>query len=187
MQPTSRQPFSDTSRDPSATEHPEHRMQHARERVKDQAAKARHEAKSKALAAAGGRKEDLANRAGDIAKALRSTGEQFHMEDNAWLGRYAESLGDRVDDLSAYLRSHEVSDLIGEVESFARRKPVLFLSGAAVMGFLATRFLKSSTQEQPSEEEPGEADYRLAAPSDYEPLMPSTTASVGPERHESQE
>jgi hypothetical protein len=38
--------------------------------------------------------------------------------------------------------------VIGQVEDFARRQPVAFIGGAALLGFLASRFLKSSTERR---------------------------------------
>ena len=60
--------------------------------------------------------------------------------------RLAESASGALQRLSESVRGKDVSQLIQEAESFARRQPVAFLGAAALAGFLAVRFLKSSNE-----------------------------------------
>jgi hypothetical protein len=46
--------------------------------------------------------------------------------------------------LSDYLRDKSLTDVVGDVERFARREPVIFVGGAFLIGLLGSRFLKSS-------------------------------------------
>jgi hypothetical protein len=62
------------------------------------------------------------------------------------MAEYAEKASDQVERFSGYLRETDVDEIIDEVRGVARRRPALFLGGAAALGFLATRFLKSSSQ-----------------------------------------
>ena len=57
-----------------------------------------------------------------------------------YLGRAAS----RVEGLSDYLQKKSLSDVVGDVERFARRDPVLFLGGALLVGLLGGRFLRSA-------------------------------------------
>jgi hypothetical protein len=45
------------------------------------------------------------------------------------------------------LRDKSMDQLVGEVETFVRREPVLFLTGAFALGFFASRFFKSSSPD----------------------------------------
>jgi uncharacterized protein YjbJ (UPF0337 family) len=81
-----------------------------------------------------------------IAQALRSTGEQLDQQEQASIGRYAEQAADRVEDLTNFLRTRDVPQLLDETQTFARRQPGLFLGGAIVLGFVFGRFLTSSGQ-----------------------------------------
>src|SRR5205814_9180472 len=57
---------------------------------------------------------------------------------------YAGRVAEIVEGASTYLQEHSLDDLTGEVERFAWRNPAIFLGAAFGMGFLASRFLKSS-------------------------------------------
>jgi hypothetical protein len=61
------------------------------------------------------------------------------------VGQYAERAAGQTDRLSEYLHDKEASQLIGDVEDFARSRPSVFLGGAFVLGIAAARFLKSSS------------------------------------------
>ncbi|MCO1659608.1 hypothetical protein [Pseudonocardia humida] len=50
----------------------------------------------------------------------------------------------RVDDLAGWLDGREPGDLVQEVRSFARRRPGLFLAGAALAGVLAGRLTRGA-------------------------------------------
>jgi hypothetical protein len=64
------------------------------------------------------------------------------------VAQYADKAADQVERFSGYLRETDVDEIMEEVRGFARRRPALFLGGAATLGFLGTRFLKSSSQEE---------------------------------------
>lgn len=44
------------------------------------------------------------------------------------------------------LRNKNLDEIVREAESFARQQPVVFIGAAAIAGFLAVRFFKSSSQ-----------------------------------------
>lgn len=92
-------------------------------------------------------KHEAAQRMTPIQSALRETGQQLRKQGQGPVAQYADRAADQVERLSGYLRETDVDEMTNEVRSFARRSPALFLGGAAALGFLATRFLKSSSQE----------------------------------------
>jgi hypothetical protein len=66
----------------------------------------------------------------------------------------ARQAASRAHGLADHLDRHEPSDLLDQARSYARRRPVAFLAGAAVLGVLAgrlTRNLASSDDSQPSQ------------------------------------
>lgn len=80
-----------------------------------------------------------------IAGALRHSGEQISNNDmapvvNDYLGRAAA----KAEELSEYLKKTSFDRVVGDVETFARRQPMLFVGGALLAGLLGGRFLKSS-------------------------------------------
>lgn len=54
----------------------------------------------------------------------------------------AQQAADRVHSLAGWLESREPGDVLGEVTSFARRKPGTFLAAAAAVGFLGGRLTR---------------------------------------------
>ena len=92
-------------------------------------------------------KEQAADSLGAVADTLRQTTQQLRGQNLGPLVGVADSAATQLEDLSRYLRDSNVEDLVRDVEGFARRQPVLFLSGAFAIGLLAARFLKSSAPE----------------------------------------
>lgn len=90
-------------------------------------------------------KERASGELSGISKALRQTGSQLREQDQDSVGQYAERAAGQTDRLSEYLHEKEASQLIGDVEDFARSRPSVFLGGAFVLGIAAARFLKSSS------------------------------------------
>ena len=93
-------------------------------------------------------KHQAAQRMTPIQMALRETSQQLQNQGQGSVAQYADKAADQVERFSHYLRENEVDQLLDEARSFARRRPAVFLGGAVALGFLATRFLKSSSQEE---------------------------------------
>lgn len=127
-------------------------------------------------------KHEAAQRMTPIQTALRETGQQLRKQGQGPVAQYADKAADQVERFSGYLRETEVDEIVDEVRGFARRRPPVFLGGAAVLGFLATRFLKSSAQQAPSAgngsgEAPGAVSRAAVTYGDREP---ATALPPGP-------
>lgn len=92
-------------------------------------------------------KNQFAGRLGGLAGALREAGEKLDQQDENSLGHLALGAADKVDRLSTYLRDRQISGLVRDAETFARRRPDLFLGGSFLAGLLLARFLKASNHE----------------------------------------
>ncbi len=120
-------------------------------------------------------KHNAAQRMRPIQTALQETAHQLRNQGQDSVARYADRAADQVERFSGYLRETDVDEIMDEVRDFARSRPALFLGGAAALGFLGTRFLKSSSEEgasgghgSPSATSTatgGAADYGTAQPS----------------------
>jgi hypothetical protein len=110
------------------------------------------------------RKEQMAEGLGSTAHALRQTSRQLREQEAAVpVAEYAERAAARVDRLADHLRERDLRELIGEVEDFARRQPVLFVGGAFTLGLFAARFLKSSGERGAADTTRPQAGRRVAA------------------------
>lgn len=135
----------------------------AAEHIGDQASAAAkdvaHQAGELARTTAESRKDEIAESIRKVAGALRSTRANLGDLDQSVLPQYVDKAADRVEQLSTYLRNHDVRAMVSDIERGARKEPALFLGGAFVLGFLGTRFFKSSSRSiEASHDEP----YRRA-------------------------
>lgn len=63
----------------------------------------------------------------------------------------ARKLADGLDSIAQALEANSLGDLSRELQDFARRNPALFIGGAALAGFMAGRFLRSSGEHMTSD------------------------------------
>lgn len=112
-----------------------------------------------------------------VAQALRQTGQHLREEGSQpTLAQYADRGAEQIEHLGGYLRRRDTSQLVTDVEGFARRQPIVFAGGAFALGLLAVRFLRSKSQPQgqmsasPSSTADGSPPYNT-------PPMPGQTGS----------
>lgn len=115
-------------------------------------------------------------KAGD---ALRSLAAELHEmaggEHTGPASDLAAQAAGRVDDLAGWLDQREPGELVGELRSFARRRPGMFLAGAALAGVLAGRLTRGVVDANrdtgpsgPSRLPAGTPGYRPAATPAYQ-------------------
>ncbi|HSY24318.1 MAG TPA: hypothetical protein VK841_19455 [Polyangiaceae bacterium] len=106
----------------------------------DLAGQARHAAESRVSVG----KDQAIDRLGAVANAVRKTGEHLREAGDGSFTDYFDRAASQVDNAASYLRRKSVAEVMGDVESFARSEPALFLGAAFAAGLLGGRFLKSS-------------------------------------------
>ena len=123
------------------------------EQVKGQAADLSEKAKDVADQAGDKLKEAVSERkaagadyVGGIAEAMRRAGKEFDQE-LPIAGKYIRKAASQVDEVADSIRTGDVGDLVRNAQSFARRQPTAFVAIAALAGFAAVRFLKSSSSD----------------------------------------
>jgi len=120
----------------------------AKEKVQEQTQNMRAQAQEKARTQLETRSTQVGEQAGSIAEALRSTGRQLDGEANSAGAKAAHAAADQVERLGGYLRDGSADRFLDDVESFARRKPWAAAGIGAAAGFLASRFLKASSENR---------------------------------------
>lgn len=78
-----------------------------------------------------------------VGESLNATEENNKITETA--AKYTNSLAERIENISGYFERKDVREMARDVENFARRYPAYFVGGAFALGFLAARFLKSSS------------------------------------------
>jgi hypothetical protein len=96
-------------------------------------------------------KDRAAEMVTSLARSLRQTGEGLEQSSPPVpVQRYIEQAADRLEQLGSFINEREVTEIVAEVEGFARRQPAVFLGAAFAAGLMASRFLKSSSGGSPS-------------------------------------
>jgi hypothetical protein len=95
------------------------------------------------------RVDEQKNRAADglggIANVIRNAGHELRSENEA-LASYVDQASDQLRRFADQIRQKGVVDMMDDVQSFARRRPALFIGGAFLVGLGIARFLKSSAE-----------------------------------------
>jgi hypothetical protein len=83
---------------------------------------------------------------GSIASALRRAGDELRSANGSSMGATVISLiADRLETVGGSIGGRDLNGTIDDIERLARRNPAAFMGTAAALGFLAARFLKSSS------------------------------------------
>lgn len=97
----------------------------------------------------------------NVASALRRAGSELG-DSSGVAGKLVSAIADRVESAGQSLNGKELGDVVDDLERFARRNPATFISGAIAVGFIASRFLKSSASAVPPRPQQSLADTDAA-------------------------
>jgi hemerythrin superfamily protein len=122
----------------------------------------------------------FASQIGGVAAALHRTAQQLGEEDQQGMAQYVNQAAAGLERFSHTLRDRNLSSLVGQVENFARQQPVAFIGSAALVGFLAARFLKSSAGRSHPAYHPPSASAESNVGSYTEAMAPSPAYSAIP-------
>ena len=93
------------------------------------------------------RKDAAAGLLRDVGDAVSAASDEIRRKGHGRAAAYADYAAREVEHLAEELRSHDLGELVREVESFARRRPGLFYGMSLLAGFAAIRFLKSRDEQ----------------------------------------
>jgi hypothetical protein len=120
----------------------------AGEYVRHEAQRLTAEAKAKGSSILRDQQHAVAAQIGSLAEALHRTAQHLGAQEQDGLAHYTNQAAAGLEQFSQNLRDRDFHTIVGHVEDFARRQPVTFIGGAALLGFLASRFLKSSAERR---------------------------------------
>ena len=138
---------SDTSRKPARQTAAE-TVEETKSGIANAATDAVETAKRKGAQRAEFAKSSVADEVGGIGSALRTAADEMRSgsPQERTMGQIAEGFADASD----AIRGKDLGELVEQATSFARRNPMVFLGGAALLGFAATRFAKASDRNTPA-------------------------------------
>jgi ElaB/YqjD/DUF883 family membrane-anchored ribosome-binding protein len=113
-------------------------------RVKAEATKLKSEATSRARSAAETGKAKTAETVDGLAQTMHDAAEQLGARTNPKVANYAHQAADALEGFSAKLREKSVDDIVEDTKTFVRRSPAVAIGAAVAIGFVLSRFLKSS-------------------------------------------
>ena len=88
--------------------------------------------------------EQVSTQAGDI----RTVAEKLREEGKDGPAKVAEQAADRIEKVGNYLQQSDADRILGDVEDFARQRPMAVIAGGIALGLVASRFLKASQGER---------------------------------------
>jgi hypothetical protein len=139
------------------------------DRIKDQTAAQLNSQKNKAT-----------DGLGTVATAVRETTHNLRNQQHDVAARYVEQAADQIERFSNRLREKDITELLGDAQRFARRRPALFVGAAFGLGLLGSRFLKSSAESQRFDDDTTMQHYpRATTPP---PVSAQTPVDVATER-----
>ena len=90
-------------------------------------------------------KDALATGITDVAQILQQNTDSFKDQGiGIFAAPYLDMAVSKLNEVGSTIQGKDMDEVIQDAEQFARAQPVAFLSLAALIGFLAARFLKSS-------------------------------------------
>lgn len=116
-----------------------------KEQIRSRGTELKRSARRAAENQAAQRKDRAAAKISRVAGALRRTGDSLREGEVEKLASYPDSLAEQLESWADHLRGSDFSELVHEVEDFARRRPEVFFGGALLAGILTGRFLRASS------------------------------------------
>jgi hypothetical protein len=141
--------------------------------VKEQAAEVGHEVAAQGQEVVARAKEQVRTQADtqarEASESLRRLGGQARaladgrVNEAGPLGGYVRQAGERIDEMASRLEARGAEGVLSDMQDFARRRPGLFLAGAAFAGFAVGRMIRGARDSSSSSGGPS-SQYGQAIP-----------------------
>jgi hypothetical protein len=109
--------------------------------------------KQRLISSATDSKAGIADRLDEVAESLNKSSEQFAGKQD-WIAGAIARGGTELGTLASSLRETDPADLLKQVQSFARRRPGLFIGASLATGFAVARFGKIVAADVSSDDLP---------------------------------
>ncbi|MEA2456578.1 MAG: hypothetical protein QOI45_2840 [Thermoleophilaceae bacterium] len=92
------------------------------------------------------RSTDAGERVSSTAQDVRAVGDELRKQGKDQPARLADQAAERAERVGRYLTESDADRIVRDVEGFGRRQPWAVALGGLALGFVASRFLKASSQ-----------------------------------------
>ncbi len=127
------------------------------------------QAREQADAAKAGAAEEISS----VSKALRRASEE--LRDGSPQERTFGAAADAIAELADSVRDRDLGQMVDELSGFARRNPVGFLGGAALLGFAGVRLAKASRRARDGDDADHSGQYIHQASTPAAPRSPTAS------------
>jgi 2-succinyl-5-enolpyruvyl-6-hydroxy-3-cyclohexene-1-carboxylate synthase len=92
-------------------------------------------------------KDRTSQQIADTAESVHRSAEQFREHQQPWLADLVDRGAEQLDRLSAMMRGNDLTGLLNQLDSFARRQPALFAGASMIAGFALARMARVALDE----------------------------------------
>jgi vacuolar-type H+-ATPase subunit H len=126
----------------------EDRVEQVKDQAQEKVQEASGQAKDRLREQVDQRSTQAGERVASAASDARSVGEELRRQGKDQPARLADQAADRAERLGGYLQQSDADRILRDVEDFGRRQPLALVAGGLAVGFVASRFLKASSQRR---------------------------------------
>jgi vacuolar-type H+-ATPase subunit H len=123
-------------------------VEDAKEQAKEKVQEASGQARDRMREQVDQRSTQAGERVSSAAQDARSVGEELRRRGKDQPARLADQAADRAERLGSYLQESDADRILRDVEELGRRQPWAVVAGGLALGFVASRFLKASSQRR---------------------------------------
>jgi len=124
------------------------KVQEAADQARQTATQAKEQGKSVLRSQVEERSSQAGQQLHSTVQDLRTIGEQLRSQGQETPAKIADQIAERGEHVAQYLRTTDGDRILRDVEQFARRQPWAVIAGGLTLGFVASRFLKSSSSRR---------------------------------------
>lgn len=92
-----------------------------------------------------------ASRLDDMARAVHGAADELNAQ-MPLAAEFAHAAAERIEKGAGALRDHNMRELVGDINNFGRRDPLMLFGGAMAAGFALSRLVKSAARATPRTE-----------------------------------
>ena len=122
--------------------------QQVQEAAQEQVQQKKEQARGKLRDEVDTRSTEVGQQVSGTSEAIREAANQLRQQGQDGPARATEQAAEKMEQAGRWLTESDADRILGDVEDFARRQPWAVLAGGLVIGFAASRFLKSSSQQR---------------------------------------
>jgi ElaB/YqjD/DUF883 family membrane-anchored ribosome-binding protein len=124
------------------------RAQQVQEAAQEQVQEKKEQARGKLRDEVDTRSTDIGQQVSGTGEAIREAASQLREKGQDGPAKATEQAAEKMEQAGRWLTESDADRILGDVEDFARRQPWAVLAGGIAVGFAASRFLKSSSQQR---------------------------------------